>query len=66
MSESGSLLIQRAEVSQGVVVDLRCRAGFITERTPMLSPSPRDEVIDAKGGALIPGLNTLKMRCHSL
>ena len=66
MSEPGNLLIQRAEVSQGEVVDLRCRAGFIAERSPMLSPSPSDEVIDAKGRALIPGLHDHHIHLLSL
>lgn len=66
MSELGNLLIQRAEVSQGELVDLRCRAGFITERSPVLSPSPMDEVIDAKGRALIPGLHDHHIHLLSL
>lgn len=66
MSEPGNLLIQRAEVAQNEVVDIRCRAGFITELSPMLRPSPIDEVIDANGCALIPGLHDHHIHLLSL
>ena len=66
MTENRSLLIQRAEVSQGKLVDLRCRAELISECSTELCPSPGEEVIDANGCALIPGLHDHHMHVLSL
>lgn len=66
MTDSRNLLIQRAEISQGSLLDLRCHAGFITECSSALSPNPDDEVIDAKGCAVIPGLHDHHMHILSL
>lgn len=66
MSEDRSLLVKRAEVSHGELVDLRCQAGIIRECSTELSPNPNEEVIDAKGCALIPGLHDHHIHVLSL
>ena len=66
MTENRSLLIQRAEVLQGKLVDLRCRGGLISECSSELCPSPGEEVVDANGCALIPGLHDHHMHVLSL
>jgi predicted amidohydrolase YtcJ len=50
------LLLCRAEVHGRTPVDVRIAGGVVTEIAHRLSPVAREEVIDARGGALIPGL----------
>lgn len=38
-------------------MDVRCREGRITDIRPQLRPDPGEVVIDARGGALLPGLH---------
>ena len=52
----GGLLVVRAEVA-GRVVDVRVTGGVVADIGPRLRPSPRDDVLDACGGALLPGLH---------
>jgi predicted amidohydrolase YtcJ len=52
----GGLLVARAEVA-GRVVDVRIAGGVVAEVGPRLRPSPREDVLDARGGALLPGLH---------
>ena len=66
MTNNRDLLIQRAEVSQGELVDLRCRAGSISECSSELSPVPGETVIDANGCAVIPGLHDHHIHVLSL
>ncbi len=66
MSDSRSLLIKGAEVSHRKLLDLRCQAGIIRECSSELSPNPGEEVIDAKGCALIPGLHDHHIHVLSL
>ncbi len=66
MSEDRNLLIKSAEVSHGELIDLRCRAGIIRECSSELSPNPSEEVIDAKGRALIPGFHDHHIHVLSL
>ena len=39
------------------LVDIRCREGKITDVQPVLKPDPGETVVDARGGALLPGLH---------
>lgn len=66
MTNNRDLLIQRAEVSQGELVDLRCRAGSISECSSELSPVPGETVIDANRCAVIPGLHDHHIHVLSL
>jgi predicted amidohydrolase YtcJ len=50
------LVIQRAEV-EGAVVDVRLAGGRIVDLAPEVEAQPSDEVLDAGGGALLPGLH---------
>jgi predicted amidohydrolase YtcJ len=53
--EPPSLLIRDAEV-EGARCDVRLGGGQVVELGPRLRPAGEDEVIEAAGGALIPGL----------
>lgn len=58
------MLIQRAALLDGRVVDIRVGAQ-ITEMAPDLTPHPDDQVLDAAGGAVIPGLHDHHVHVHS-
>ena len=58
------MLIQRAALLDGRLVDLRVGAQ-ITESAPHLAPRPDEEVLDAAGGAVIPGLHDHHVHVHS-
>ena len=66
MSETETLLVQNAEISDGETLDLRCSAGTITDRSGTLDPNPNDTVINARGCALIPGLHDHHIHLFSL
>ena len=51
-----SLVIARAEVD-GATVDVRIQGTLVTAIEESLTPCPEDDVIDAHGGALLPGLH---------
>ena len=56
-SAADGLLIANAEVGGIAGLDVRCRKGAIVEVGPGLPRSPGDRVLDADGGALLPGLH---------
>lgn len=58
------MLIQRAALLDGRVVDIRADAQ-ITEVAPDLAPQPDELVLDAAGGAVIPGLHDHHVHVHS-
>jgi predicted amidohydrolase YtcJ len=68
------LLIKQAEVYVGLhatrqtrpVVDVRCRDGKIADIQPELHPVPAEIVVDARGGALLPGLHDHHMHLIAL
>ncbi len=59
------MLIQRAALLDGRLVDLRVGAQ-ITESAPHLAPHPDEEVLDAAGGAVIPGCTITTCTCIPL
>lgn len=59
------MLIRRAEV-EGRIVDLRCEAGRITALARDLAPRPEEPILEAAGGALIPGLHDHHLHLFSL
>lgn len=59
------VLISGAEVA-GERVDVRIAGGCIAEIGQELTPSAGEEVIDAAGGALLPGLQDHHLHLHSL
>lgn len=58
------MLIQRAALLDGRVIDIRVGAQ-ITETAPDLDPHPDEQVLDAAGGAVIPGLHDHHVHVHS-
>jgi predicted amidohydrolase YtcJ len=58
------MLIQRATTLDGVVVDLRVGAR-IDEVADTLDPRPGEDVLDAAGGTVLPGLHDHHMHLHS-
>lgn len=52
-----SLLIVNAEVGGTANLDVRCRDGRVVEIGRALAASPSEDTHDARGGALLPGLN---------
>jgi predicted amidohydrolase YtcJ len=58
------MLIQRAALLDGRVVDIRA-GSEITEVAPGLTPHPGEQVLDAAGCAVIPGLNDHHVHVHS-
>ncbi|MGF7236449.1 MAG: amidohydrolase family protein [Frankia sp.] len=61
------LLVRRAELDGRRLVDVRIAGGLVTEVSSQpLRPSPRETVIDAAGGALLPGLHDHHLHLMSL
>jgi predicted amidohydrolase YtcJ len=60
------LLLRGAEVHGRAPVDVRISGGLVTEIGHRLSPCAREEVIDARGGALIPGLCDHHLHLHAM
>jgi cytosine/adenosine deaminase-related metal-dependent hydrolase len=58
-------LFRRAEVA-GRIVDVRVAGGVISEVGPGLRPAPAETVMDARGGALLPGLHDHHIHLLSL
>jgi predicted amidohydrolase YtcJ len=58
------MLIRRAELLDGRTVDVRVGT-VITEVAPDLTPQPEEQVFDAAGGAVIPGLHDHHVHVHS-
>ncbi len=58
------MLIQRATTLDGVVVDLRV-GRCIDEVADTLDPRPREDVVDAAGGTVLPGLHDHHVHLHS-
>lgn len=61
-----SLLIRDAELASGRHADIRITAGTITKTASGLAVRPDDEVVDARGGALLPGLCDHHLHLHAL
>lgn len=58
------MLIRNATLLDGRVVDIRT-GPTITEVAPGLAPRPEDQVLDAAGGTVMPGLHDHHMHVHS-
>ena len=56
-TSGGGLLIANAEVDGVGTVDVRCRDGVVAELAPNLPPATAETRLDARGGALLPGLH---------
>ena len=69
---TNSLLITNAEIysepksTRASLTDVRCANGLITEISDQLKPLINETVIDAKGGALLPGLHDHHIHLMSL
>ena len=60
------IVLRRAEVEGRGPVDVRIAAGVIAEIGPQLPAQERDEIIDARGGALLPGLCDHHVHLHAM
>jgi predicted amidohydrolase YtcJ len=60
------LLLRGTEVNGRAPVDVRIAGAVVTEIGHRLSPGAREEVIDAQGGALIPGLCDHHLHLHAM
>jgi predicted amidohydrolase YtcJ len=60
-----TLLIRDAEIG-GQRASLRCKNGLIVEISDQIEVEPLEEVIDAKGGVLLPGLHDHHLHLFSL
>jgi predicted amidohydrolase YtcJ len=61
-----TILIRRAEIPGVGASDLRLEAGTIVEIGPALKAGGADEVIEARGGAVIPGLHDHHLHLRAL
>lgn len=59
------MLIRGAEVGAHLL-DVRCRDGLIVEMAPLLTAAIDESVVDAGGGALLPGLHDHHMHLFAL
>lgn len=59
------MLIRDAEVA-GARMDLRCSDGVIVERAARITPRRGERELDARGGALLPGLHDRHLHLFSL
>ena len=60
------MLIRRAELDGRVVSDVRLVAGTIAEIGPDLAARRDEDMLDARGGALLPGLCDHHLHLHAL
>jgi predicted amidohydrolase YtcJ len=60
------MLIRRAEIADGEIVDVRLRGQRIAEIGAALSASPDEEIIEAAGAALLPGLHDHHIHLRAL
>ena len=65
------LLIRNAQVGVDAVLpakrlDVRCRDGRIVEMGKELAPAPGEAALDARDGALLPGLHDHHLHCFAL
>jgi predicted amidohydrolase YtcJ len=60
------VLIKNTQLNGRDMVDLRCERGLITEIRDYLEPRAHEALIDARGGALLPGLHDHHIHLHAL
>lgn len=60
------MLIRHAEIEGRSALDVRIRGAHIAELAPGLTPEPGEEILDAAGGALLPGLHDHHLHLLSL
>jgi predicted amidohydrolase YtcJ len=60
------LLVRDAELDGGRRADVRIAGGRIAEIAPRLEPRSGEDVLDARGGALLPGLCDHHLHLHAL
>ncbi len=60
------IVLRRAELRDGLIADLRIAAGVVAEMGPRIDASAAEEVLDARGGALLPGLCDHHLHLHAL
>jgi predicted amidohydrolase YtcJ len=59
------MIIRQAEIA-GCIRDVRMRDGQVAEIAETLQPEPREEILEANCGALLPGLHDHHLHLHSL
>ena len=65
------LFIRNAEIGAETArparrLDVRCRDGRVVELGEALAPAPDEAVLEARGGALLPGLHDHHLHCFAL
>jgi predicted amidohydrolase YtcJ len=60
------IVLRGAELPDGLIADLRIAAGVVAEVGPRIDASAAEEVFDARGGALLPGLCDHHLHLHAL
>jgi len=60
------MLIIQAEVAGKYPIDLRCNGGKVVEMGASLIPESGEKILDAAGGALLPGLHDHHIHLYSL
>jgi predicted amidohydrolase YtcJ len=60
------IVLRGAELPDGLIADLRIAAGVVAEMGPRINASAAEEVLDARGGALLPGLCDHHLHLHAL
>jgi predicted amidohydrolase YtcJ len=61
-----TILIRRGEIPGIGLADVRLDGGLVTEIGPSLDPAGGDDLIDADGGAVIPGLHDHHLHLRAL
>ncbi|MFI9828648.1 amidohydrolase family protein [Streptomyces sp. NPDC051913] len=59
-------LIRRAELDGDATADVRIEDGIVSEIAARLTPRRAEEVLDARGGALLPGLCDHHLHLHAM
>src|SRR5271155_6110367 len=60
------MLIRRGELDEGCQGDIRIHQDRIVEVAPALDPLPKEHVLDAGGGAVLPGLHDHHLHIRAL
>ncbi len=59
------MLIRNAE-HNGRIIDLRCEHGLVSEMGNSIEPRPNESQVDARDGAILPGLHDHHIHLHAL
>ncbi len=63
---TSSILVRHAEVGERATADVRIRDGAVTQVAARLTPHRGEHLLDARGGALLPGLCDHHLHLHAM